>query len=76
MKVGDLVTAKDHALGIYGINYETGEYIRIKPNAPPQMITKIIQMKDCKVLEAEIYLPWRNEKCRVTCDDLLIVSEV
>ena len=37
---------------------------------------KLIQMKDCKVLEAEIYLPWRNEKCRVTGSDLLIVSEV
>lgn len=74
MKVGDLVTAKNHTLGIYGVNLETGEYIRIKPNAPPQIITKIIQTKSCDGLEVEIYLPWRNEKIRVTGSNFTVIG--
>tara|TARA_R100001509_G_scaffold73415_1_gene40979 strand:- start:9192 stop:9413 length:222 start_codon:yes stop_codon:yes gene_type:complete len=73
VKVGDLVVPQDWG---YGVNLQTGEYIRIKPEAPPQIVTKLIQMKDCKVLEAEIYLPWRNEKCRITSSDFKVVSEV
>jgi len=75
MKVGNLVTAK-YARAIWGTNFKTGEFIKIKPNAPPQIVTKLIQKKDCKLLEAEIYLPWRNEKCIVNLRDIKIFSEV
>ncbi len=71
MKVGDLVTPNDWG---FGVNLETGEYIRIKPGAPPQIVTKLIKVKDCKILEAEIYLPWRNEKCRVTGSEFKVIS--
>ena len=75
MKVGNLVTARSKSFGAVGTN-KTGEFIKIKPNAPPQIVTKLIQIKDCKLLEVEIYLPWRNEKCIVNLRDVKVFSEV
>ncbi len=74
MKVGDLVMAKNPSRGIYGINLETGEYIRIKSTAPPQIITKS-EPPCANIMEVEIYLSWRNEYCIVPMSDLMIISE-
>lgn len=75
MKVGDLVTAKSKSLGVFGTN-KSGEFIIIKPNAPPQIVTRVIKIKDCKLTEAEIHLPWRNEKYIVNISDIKVFSEV
>ena len=72
MSVGDLVVPVDPVASI-GVDYEGG-FIYIKPDAPPQIVTKIIKNKDQKLFEAEIYLPWRQEKCRITGCHFRIVS--
>ena len=76
MKVGDLVAVKAHAIGtVCGINFETGEYIRIKPTAPPMIVTKLVpKTVHHRGGSAEVYLPWRSERCRVAKCDVVVIS--